>query len=174
MAPTLDSLSPYLIKRQWYFGGSGSNCRYYNNCTSWYYWGRWLLLGVIVVAAILFFWMYIAKTGLPPAYGTQWLGPTSGYRWGGRRNQPVQPQNTGPGAYYAPTQSYPQNQQAPPAYTTPQQQGTYYYGQNGSQQQTNGNNYEMPNYPPPTSPPPAAVHDTYNAYGNYQNQNGSK
>ncbi|KAK9381267.1 uncharacterized protein V2V93DRAFT_368776 [Kockiozyma suomiensis] len=127
--------------------------------------GRWVLLGVIIVAALLFMWIWVcarnrkrAKHGQPPSYATTWMGPAGGYFSG--NNQAVPTQNQGSnGSYYAGAgnQQTQQTQQTqfqppPPAYGThpgsnnpyPQQSGVAgtnnYYG-NG----TNGNgNYNDP------------------------------
>ncbi|KAJ8098005.1 hypothetical protein POJ06DRAFT_26715 [Lipomyces tetrasporus] len=161
MAPTTLEPRSTLDTRQFY------GCQYYGTCSGWYYWGRWILLGVIIVIALLLFWLFIcmrnrrrSKSGLPPAYGTQWMGFGSG--WRNQGPAPVQSQNTGPGAYYA--GAYPQQgTSAPPAYAynenyqqQPQQPGTMQQGSyNSPYQQRSGEAYEMQNYPPPTSPPPA-------------------
>ncbi|KAK9491048.1 hypothetical protein V1508DRAFT_422918 [Lipomyces doorenjongii] len=131
--------------------------------------GRWILLGVIIVAGLLLFWLFVcvrnrrrAKAGLPPAYGTHWMGYGGGYNWNNQSTAPVQPQNTGPGAYYAGT--YPQQgSAAPPAYTYnanyQQQPGVTQpgYPNIGPNEAQSGDAYEMHDYPPPTSPPPAAT-----------------
>ncbi|KAK9355012.1 hypothetical protein V1523DRAFT_406576 [Lipomyces doorenjongii] len=131
--------------------------------------GRWILLGVIIVAGLLLFWLFVcvrnrrrAKAGLPPAYGTHWMGYGGGYNWNNQPTAPVQPQNTGPGAYYAGT--YPQQgSAAPPAYTYnanyQQQPGVTQpgYPNIGPNEARSGDAYEMHDYPPPTSPPPAAT-----------------
>ncbi|KAK9376421.1 uncharacterized protein V1513DRAFT_440271 [Lipomyces chichibuensis] len=164
MAPTALEARSLLDKRQYYYG-----CSYYGTCSGWYYWGRWILLGVIIVAGLLLFWLFIcmrnrrrSKAGLPPAYGTHWMGYGGGYNGHNVPTAPVQPQNTGPGAYYAGT--YPQQgSAAPPAYTYnanyQQQPGVTQpgYPTSGPNFDRSGEAYEMHDYPPPTSPPPAAT-----------------
>ncbi|KAK9325323.1 hypothetical protein V1517DRAFT_350631 [Lipomyces orientalis] len=160
MAPTSLESRSALDTRQYY------GCQYYGTCSGW---GRWILLGVIIVIVLLLFWLFVcmrnrrrSKAGLPPAYGTQWMGYGSG--WRNQSQLPVQPQTTGPGAYYAgaypqqgttapPAYTYNQNyqQQPPPAQPDTMQQGYY----NSPYQQRSGDAYEMQDYPPPTSPPPA-------------------
>ncbi|KAK9476020.1 hypothetical protein V1514DRAFT_338134 [Lipomyces japonicus] len=149
MAPATSTSFDSLQKRQVW---GSYNCRYYGNCSGW---GRWLLLGIIVVVALLLFWLFV----LPPAYGTQWMGATSGYSGPAQQQQP---QQTGTGQYYAGAYTNQTQYQAPPpAYVNssnsdgPQTQGTYYYAQNGNQYQQNQSDaYEMTDYSPPNHPPP--------------------
>ncbi|KAK9370402.1 hypothetical protein V1509DRAFT_346701 [Lipomyces kononenkoae] len=157
MAPTALEARSILVARQIY------GCSYYGTCSGWYYWGRWIFLGIILLAGFFLFWLLIcvrnrrrSKAGLPPAYGTHWMGYGNGYNGQARPAAPAeqqQPQSTGPGAYYAGT--YPQQgYAAPPAYSYNE---NYQQRPGGTEQANRDQAYEMHNYQPPTSPPPAAT-----------------
>ncbi|KAK9234547.1 hypothetical protein V1525DRAFT_412761 [Lipomyces kononenkoae] len=155
MAPAAAGARAALVGRQIY------GCSYYGTCSGWYYWGRWIFLGVVIVVGLLLFWLFIclrnrrrSKSGLPPAYGTHWMGYGGGYNWQNRPAAPVQqPQNTGPGAYYAGTYPQPGNA-APPAYNYNE---NYQQGLNNPDVSRPRDGYEMHDYPPPAAPPPAAT-----------------
>lgn len=156
----------YLYSSYGYYG-YGYNSR-------WSSWGRWVLLGVILVAGVfcLFICMCFARrrrrAGAKPMYGTGWMAP------GGNANQTYPMtgnyNNNQPGGYnqggynqggYNQQQQY-GNYQAPPTYGQPQTQqytgSTFnpndgYYGQ--PQQPQNTYNREAGDFAPPTGPPPA-------------------
>ncbi|KAL1960072.1 hypothetical protein VTO42DRAFT_244 [Malbranchea cinnamomea] len=119
------------------------------SCSSkWHDWGRWVLLGILIFAAIVLFFAFACissrrrrRQGLRPYMGTGW------------------------------TTYYYNNNQPPPSYPPPQytpaegyygQNASYYGQQPGPQQQgvelqPPQNAYRGDNnaYPPPSSPPPA-------------------
>ncbi|CAK7232850.1 hypothetical protein SBRCBS47491_008408 [Sporothrix bragantina] len=139
---------------------SGGYC--YRN-SNWYWWGRWVLLGVIVFIFFLFLLIMSRRVrrqrrqGVQPAYGTSWMG------WGHNQQQP---QYNNQQAYAAPPPQY--SQQPNEANYTG---GTYnsnqgYYGQNNGGYnndiplQQPGNTYYPPrevndDYAPPEGPPPS-------------------
>jgi len=145
----------------------GNNCydSYGNyNCNSgWYQWGRWVLLGAIIVAAILFFFLFSCisarrrkRMGGRPMYGTGWASAPFGHGQA-TYNPNYQSQQAGPGG---------NNYNAPPTY---QQEGGYYgenqgyFGgqQTGTELQQPQNTYRGgdPVYEPPTGPPPTKKGD---------------
>ncbi|KAK9464156.1 uncharacterized protein V1516DRAFT_669716 [Lipomyces oligophaga] len=156
MAPTIlptsgNSIS--LVKRYW-----GYSCSYYGTCSTWYYWGRWVLLGVVVAVALITLLLCIcacnrrrSKKGLPPAYGTAWVPFSGGQVY------PNRPQNYGPPP--GPPPAYNPATHPSPVPVDPASQAYYSNGAGNNGQQTGtfngGNNYEMRDYPPPVGPPPA-------------------
>ncbi|OAA74021.1 Chitin synthesis regulation, Congo red resistance, RCR protein [Cordyceps fumosorosea ARSEF 2679] len=158
----------------------GSRCPsgyYYSNgyCyrSSWYSWGRWVLVGVLIFFALVFLFLCSccarrrARKGAKPIYGTGWMG-------GNNNNQNTYNQGYPQQSY--PQQGYPQqggydyNQQQgyqPPNYNSQQPQNTGttfspndgYYG--NQQQHQYGAPQQPPNtyqpeggYAPPPGPPP--------------------
>ncbi|PHH66859.1 hypothetical protein CDD82_1517 [Ophiocordyceps australis] len=146
-------------------------CRngYCRRRSSWYDWGRWIVLGIIVLLALVIFMSCACiarrrrRRGAPPVYGTGWMAPA------GKPSGPA-PSNYGP-----PPQDYHQgfNQGAygvaspPPAYgpqQQPQYTGTTFNANDGyyaaQQPQYGGvqppHNAYQPDtaYAPPPGPPP--------------------
>jgi len=119
---------------------------YYCN-SSWYNWGRWVLLGAVILGAFLLFFVFSCLTarrrrqqGARPYYGTGWAAAPFGH---------------GPAQYNPNYQSQPPPQAygSPPAYP----QGGY-YGQNqgyfggqqtGTELREPANTYQAPSGPPP-------------------------
>ncbi|KAJ3474333.1 hypothetical protein NLG97_g9892 [Lecanicillium saksenae] len=132
----------------WY--RSGSYC--YRNRSSFYSWGRWVLVGVLIFFALVFLFLCAccarrrARKGSKPMYGTGWMG---GNKWGGNNANQM---NT-----YDNQQPYPQQQYPPP------QQG-------GFDPQYNQGAYQQPNYGQPQQPQNTGT--TFNPndgyYGNQQ------
>ncbi|KIX03618.1 uncharacterized protein Z518_07171 [Rhinocladiella mackenziei CBS 650.93] len=128
--------------------------------SAWYDWGRWVALGIIIFAAILFFFLFSCwsarrrrRAGRQPFYGTGWAGRTP---WG------HSPATYNP--HYQTQQQPHYNQQAPPTYNQTQNYGGY-YGENqgyfGGRQtdvemQPPQNAYRGGDnvYEPPSGPPP--------------------
>lgn len=153
-----------LFARQNYNDGCPPN--YYRSgytCySSWYWWGRWVLAGVVILVFIICIVLLGCRSarrrrsrGLQPMYGTGWMG--------GKNN--VMPHNN---------QGYYQNgnQQnyapPPPQYSAQQPQhtgNTYdsnngYYGVNVQQPQNTYGNRGIGTdnvYAPPPGPPPSKV-----------------
>lgn len=145
-------------------------CTYYGNCgyTAWGGWGRWVLLGGIILLFLVFFsgcarvtGMRRRRQGLKPYAGTAWVlpkyeaGPNAQYPPGPppynppthNNDTPMQPQQSG--NYYAPQNNYTQQ----PSYN--EQQHTQYAPPAGAPPQESGfvAGSSNPYYPPPTSPP---------------------
>jgi len=124
-----------------------------DNNGDWYFWGRWVLLGVIVVV-ILFLVLSctcIARRrrmrGAQPYYGTGWLAGNK-YNNSAYGNQQYPMNNYGGGGYANPPPAY--GQQREQQYT-----GTTYNPNDGYY----GNNYNSG----VTSPPAAYQSDPYGA-----------
>jgi len=148
-----------LFSRQ-YLGNNGcydGNGNYTCN-SGWYEWGRWVLLGAIIVASLLFFFLFSClsarrrkRYGARPMYGTGWAAAPFGHGAAtynpNYRNQ-----------QQAPTGNF----NSPPTYQ--QQQGGYYgenqgyFGgqQTGTELREPENTYRGGDavYQPPTGPPP--------------------
>jgi len=141
--------------------------RYYNNCgygyyygnngcyySGWSYYGRWILLAVILFVAFAVFFSISClnarrrrRRGISPITGTGWMAPAGHGQ-----------------AQYTGNQSYPMNNQQqqyqPPSYAPPSNTGAnagYYGGQEGgvtapagTYQPKGGENV----YAPPEGPPP--------------------
>jgi len=143
----------------YYYGNSG--CNY----SGWSAYGRWVLIGVVIIGAFVIFLLFSCltarrrrKQGRQPYRMTAWAGGRHG-----------QPQYTGNQNYSTgPPPAYGQQQTSPP----PQQQG--YYGNDGNQSyfggQQNDPNIQQPNpayyaenganvYAPPTGAPPGKKED---------------
>ncbi|ROT36878.1 hypothetical protein SODALDRAFT_335093 [Sodiomyces alkalinus F11] len=127
-----------LVKRQYYNCPSGY---YYSNgrCrerSSWSWWGRWVLTGMIIFAFILLLCCLGSrrrrKRGRQPMYGTGWM--TNNRFGGGPHQQPQQQPQYGQG------------------YNQQQQQGGYHYGQ--QQQPQYGYGQGEYNAPPAYGQPP--------------------
>ncbi|PSR99366.1 hypothetical protein BD289DRAFT_471618 [Coniella lustricola] len=155
------------------------DCAYYGNCTSSYNsWGRWVLAGLVILAALFLalLWSCVVnrrrrRRGLQPRYGTGWMmhGPGSGrssapqYNQGGwyGQNNTNNPNSKYSGAAPPPPQYTPS---AVPAQTTGQtfNSNEGYYGQHNGDvplQQPTGSYYPTaggePVYQAPSGPPPA-------------------
>ncbi|KAJ6788616.1 hypothetical protein PWT90_08300 [Aphanocladium album] len=156
---------------------SGSYC--YRS--SWYSWGRWVLVGALVFAALVFLFLCSccarrrARKGSKPMYGTGWM---AGNKWGNNNANQTNTYDQGYNQQAYPQQQYPQqggldpqyNQgayQQPPNYGNAQQAqntGTTFNpndGYYGNQQQQYGAPQHPPNtyqpeggYAPPPGPPP--------------------
>ncbi|KAK2754370.1 hypothetical protein FQN54_007014 [Arachnomyces sp. PD_36] len=127
----------------------------YENCSGWSYWGRWVVLAVIIALAFLGFFLWACyssrrrrRMGLHPLRGTGWAG---------RNVQPLpqyQQQYYDPnGGTYPPP---PQYQGPSPAYMN--QNPSYYGGQQQGvelQQPQNAYHGGQNVYAPPPGPPPA-------------------
>jgi len=157
MAPV--SIKDALVKRY--------TCNIYGQCYStWSNWGRWVALGVVVVAFILLAFLFSRRRrrrGMAPMYGTGWMGgnwankPPAGQQYGG-----------GPGAYYS-NEPYHGGAAAPP-YSPPvpnqatgttfnSNDGYYGGGQNAYELQQPQSSYQPqrggdPVYDAPEGPPP--------------------
>ncbi|KAK3329040.1 chitin synthesis regulation, resistance to congo red-domain-containing protein [Apodospora peruviana] len=170
MAPTLSQIAEVGKRAVYCSSGyyySGGRCVRYSG---WYWWGRWVFAGLIVVFFILVLAGFARKNarrrrgiGQQPLYGTGFLAgpapPYTPYQGGGppppqyNQQQPVYPENTGNkfntnDGYYA---NYNNNQQ--PA------QGSSPYGnqQEGIQLQQPAQTYQrstVEDYAPPEGPPP--------------------
>ncbi|KAF2720106.1 hypothetical protein K431DRAFT_286110 [Polychaeton citri CBS 116435] len=149
-----------LLSKRYY----GDGC-YYNgyrtvcNSSSWYNWGRWVVLAIIIIAAFILFFTcscYSARRrrrmGYSPYRGTGWaLGRTpAGHAPATYNAQP----------YYANQQQsqpyYNNSNNPPPAYT--QSNGAaqdYYGGRNDVELQQPPVAYGGAQYQPPKGPPPA-------------------
>lgn len=148
---------------------------YYNSgrCypkSAWYWWGRWVLAGVILVFFIIVLVILGCissrrrrKRGLQPMYGTGWMAP--GNKFG---QQGQQGQQWGGGYQYGAPPAYGQPAYGQPAYTQPPAQnqytGTTTYNQNDGYYggQSNDVPLQQPQhtyqrdqvYAPPVGPPP--------------------
>ncbi|KAL9947054.1 hypothetical protein D7B24_002087 [Verticillium nonalfalfae] len=167
-----------LVKRQ--FGcPSGTYYRngrcYTRNRSSWYYWGRWVLAGVLVVVFLLilcalgcFSSRKRRRKGNTPMYGTGWM---TNNRWGANQHQNNQHayNQQGYNQQQYGQQQYGYGQQgynAPPAYgQQPQHTGTTfnqndgYYGNHDNiqlQQPQQTYNRGVDDFAPPSGPPPKA------------------
>jgi len=168
MAPALE-----LEKRQSnYCNGVYYNYNYDCGNSAWGSYGRWILLGCVIVGAFLLFLAFSCLTarrrrrqGQPPLRGTGWAGNM----YGGGGNQPY---GGGAGGTQYGNNQYGNNQygqnnvQSPPVYSPPKTQynGTENQGYFGGQQsgielQAPGNSYQPerggnPVYAAPEGPPP--------------------
>jgi len=136
-----------------------SNCYYnsYGNYTcrnsSFSSWGRWVVLGVILVAAFLFLLCICCVTrrrrakGGTPMYGTGWMPGT-------------RPNNYNNNAQSYPVEQYPPQEQQygsqgqqyggqAPAYSPPQEQGYAPHKPEPAYQGANAGYYQPPPGPPP-------------------------
>jgi len=155
--PTDIESSP-ILKR--YYSCNSWGCSY----SGWYSWQRWVVLGIVIVAVIVFFLACSCMTarrrrsrGLNPYYGTGWAnwGPPPAYDFNRQQQQP----QTGP-QYGGQTTGYgqyaPPNEPPPPI---PQHPQNSYYGRD----EPAVGGFEMSNYgqtgpyQPPNSLPPAHV-----------------
>ncbi|OOQ84412.1 hypothetical protein PEBR_30402 [Penicillium brasilianum] len=132
---------------------------YYDNCSSWDTWGRWVAFGVIVGCAFLIFFAFACfnarrrrNHGLRPYTGTAWMAPPPG----NPPNQPGYQQPYGNDPYYS--------QQPPPQYSANPQNYGYFGAQHAPGQQQTGIELQQPahahgaganQYAPPPGPPPA-------------------
>ena len=146
--------------------------RYGNTCvrrSNWYYWGRWVVVGIILIFLLLTLvcCMITARRrrrrGQAPYYGTGWMA--NGKQWG--QNDPNNYNNYNMNGYnnggYNQGNYNQGNYNPPPAYGTQQQQPQYtgstfnpndgYYGQQTGVQSP-PNAYQREAYPPPAGPPP--------------------
>lgn len=164
-----------------YYGGCGygyyrtSSGRCVRN-SNWYYWGRWVLAGVIaiLVIATLIICSITARRrrrrGATPYYGTGWMA--AGSKYGGHQNnahtgynmnnyQPTYPQHNAPGGYQNHNQGW---SNPPPAYGQQQPQytgstfnpndGYYGNGQTSGVQQPPTTYQRDGAFSPPPGPPP--------------------
>ncbi|CAN6597572.1 hypothetical protein TRVA0_001S04478 [Trichomonascus vanleenenianus] len=152
-------VDPQLVRRFMY------GCDIYGNCSGWYNWGRWILLGIIIFVFFLIFLATCKRTrkrvrsGQAPIYGTAWMVPPSYYQSQQQyQQQPVPVYHAQPGVgdagYYDQNGNF-VSREIPPS--QPGQSSAGYvpppepahapnWQQSGS--------YEMNNYPPPNYPPP--------------------
>jgi len=126
------------------------SCFYGYNCynSAWYDWGRWVVLGAIILGAFLIFFLCACITarrrrrmGNQPYYGTGWtLGRTPPGHGAAQYNQSYYSQPSDAQPYYWNNSNHP-----PPAY--PQSESYY----------ARGNDVELqspqPAYAPPKNPP---------------------
>jgi hypothetical protein len=132
---------------------------YSDDCYSpWYSYGRWVLLGAIILATFLIFLLFSCITarrrrrmGMQPFRGTGWAAQ-GGPFWAAQQQQQQQQQQ----------QPHHQGwQQPPPMYGQQNQDGTY-YGNQGEYKpypgQQNGVEVQQPS--PAYVPPPAAATTT--------------
>jgi len=137
--------------------------RYYNCNNAWGSWARWLVLGLILAAAIVIFMLFACisarrrrKMGHQPFRGTGWaVGHTPA-----GHNAPTYNNNAQP--YYANTQpayNNSNNPAPPPAYNSAGANQSYYGQQNGTelqqpQQAYGGYRSGETAFEPPKGPPP--------------------
>lgn len=151
----MESIGNELYSRDYYSCPAGyyySRGRCYQR-TGWYYWGRWVVAGIII-ALTIFLCAIIAcvnsrrrrKQGLRPMYGTGWMAPPGKYG-GAPPNQPWAPGYGSPAPPPPPYGQQPQYGASP--YGPPPQNG--YFGQTEGVQQP-PNAYQ--GYAPPPGPPP--------------------
>jgi len=165
MAPStsLDGLNGLAAR----FIGNCPSGTYYSNgyCysnSSWYFWGRWLLAGIVIlfiIGAIVLLGCINSrrrrKRGLAPRYGTGWMAPKYGHNTGAYVPPPPQYSAT-------PMQNYPQGHTQQPQYTgqTFNSNEGYYGGHSEGVAQPPNTYYPQRGvggedvYEPPTGPPP--------------------
>lgn len=128
--------------------------------SGWYYWGRWVLAGVVIFLTILVIFAICCvrsrrqrKHGRRPMYGTGWMAPgkfagqhPQQQQWGGGGAPPAPPPPPYGGYGQQPQQGGYNNAGSPYG-----QQREYYSQADGVQQPQN--TYQ-PVYSPPTGPPP--------------------
>jgi len=159
MAPVPRAEEGLLVKR--FFGSTFNNCSFGNCNSAWNNWGRWVLLGCLVLFALLIFVGLTCfrnrrrvRAGQAPTRYTGWftpgVNPPPAYPNGATaQQQQYQPSGLGAqqqGYYGAPQQQY----------TGQQQYGGYQYApprdapQEYEMNNTGGNNkFGPPAYPPP-------------------------
>ncbi|KAL1306685.1 hypothetical protein AAFC00_005355 [Neodothiora populina] len=156
MAPTL--LSNTLLPRYIY----GYNNCYYGNCTSsrWSSWGRWVLLGCLIAAAIILFFLFSCLTarrrrrqGYAPYRGTGWA--LAGHGPAQYTSQPHYGNGAQPMQQQRPYYNNSNNPPPPPAYTPPANQS--YYGNNPNIELQQPETAYSGQYAPPKDPPPHVV-----------------
>jgi hypothetical protein len=145
-------------------GYSGRNCE---NRNDWYWWGRWVVAGVILLICIVSLVICSItarrrrRRGVQPFYGTGWMA--TGQKYGAHNQQ----QGYNMNAYQQPQYPQQNNNQGwtnpPPAYGQQQPQYTGstfrpsdgYYG-DGQQSgvQAPQNTYNRDGFNPPAGPPP--------------------
>lgn len=134
-----------------------SNGRCYRR-SGWYYWGRWVVAGVIIFL-VIFLCATMAcinsrrrrKRGLNPMYGTGWMAPNSKY---GGPHPPNQQWASGYGNNAPPPPPYggpPQQQYGGSPYGQPPPQNADFGQTEGVQQPPNAYHGV---YSPPPGPPP--------------------
>jgi len=152
MAPANFANSSLLDARA-YVCNNGQYSRYGRCYNKWDYYGRWILLAVLVFVVVFFAFIYSCiksrrrrRHGQRPMYGTGWMAPPPN---GQGYNNPAGYSNPPP-AYGAPSgQSYPMDAQQPPS------AGGYYGQSEGVQQPKNVYNQQPGHdYAPPPGPPP--------------------
>ncbi|KKA29134.1 hypothetical protein TD95_003483 [Thielaviopsis punctulata] len=149
-------------RRYCYYTFSGYRCE----PSRWDSWGRWVFLGVIIVAAILCFYVLACvnsrrrrSRGQQPIYGTGWMAPQpqqlpkysqnpepGHQRWNSQ--QPPPPPPPPPNGYYGPP---------PPGYSGQQDPNVPYQQSEGIQLQQPQQAYHghtAENFAPPPGPPP--------------------
>ncbi|GAB7341051.1 hypothetical protein MBLNU457_7374t1 [Dothideomycetes sp. NU457] len=135
----------------------GYGCNYYGNCGgAWENWVRWLVLGLIVGAAILLFFLFSClsarrrrRMGAQPYRGTGWvLGMTpAGHGRAEYTGNQQHPQTELQQPYYNNSNNPP-----PPAYNANENQG--WYGNAGVAPPSAAYHGQ---YEPPKDPPPPRV-----------------
>jgi hypothetical protein len=135
--------------------------------SGWYFWGRWVVVGVIIVCLLLSLLCCMRtarrrrRNGAQPYYGTGWLA--TGNKWAPNQNNPnaYNMNSYNNGNQHQQQSGYGYSSNPPPAYGQQQPQYTgstfnpndgYYGHQSGVQSPpaAYGNN----DYAPPTGPPP--------------------
>lgn len=156
----------------YYFNNATRTCVRRNN-SAWYYWGRWVLAGILVLIFVLVLCALGCcssrrrkKKGAAPMYGTGWMA--NGYnpqpQYGQQQAQYGYGQQQG---QYGQPPAYGHQQQG--QYQNPQYTGQtynpndgYYAGQNEGIQLQQPQNAYAPrgadnDYAPPSGPPPGKV-----------------
>ncbi|KAI0392386.1 chitin synthesis regulation, resistance to congo red-domain-containing protein [Xylariaceae sp. FL0594] len=157
MAPLQDRIAGLLQKRYIDCPGNSYWSNRYNRCvngSAWYWYGRWIFTGVIILLFFLVFFLWARRNsrgrrrrGMAPMYGTGWMAPNSGQQYNNPQgysnngySQPPPPPYGG-----APQQSYPMENRYPP--------NDGQYGQQASGVEPPKNVYHG-DYAPPAGPPP--------------------
>jgi len=173
MAPTLGSTLGLEKRQNYNCDGYESDYNYDCGYSAWGSYGRWILLGCVVVGAFLLFLAFSCLTarrrrrqGLSPYRGTGWAGNMYG---GGYNNQPYGGNQYGNNQYGNNQYGANNDTQSPPVYSPPPKnqypaqgganQGYFGGQQSGIELQAPGNSYQPqsggnPVYAAPEGPPP--------------------
>ncbi|CAG9971039.1 unnamed protein product [Clonostachys byssicola] len=151
-----------ILKRDYCYDYPGSV-----RCSSWYYWGRWVLAGLALLLFFLFVMSLLSLArrrrarGAQPYYGTGWMAPVGKYGGpdGQNNSYPMHDYQNHQNGYYSNGPVH----NPPPAYGTqaPQYTGTTFNPNDGyyGNQQYNGNVQQPQNtyHPDHTYPAPPPV-----------------
>ncbi|KAI1828048.1 chitin synthesis regulation, resistance to congo red-domain-containing protein [Xylaria intraflava] len=152
MAPVLDQASSLLQPRSFCPAGEhlvGNDCI---RGDPWFWYGRWILLAVLLVFVFLLLFTYAClqsrrrrRQGMSPMYGTGWMAPNNGQYYNPPQAYNSEAYHQPPPAYGAPGQSYPMDNR----YQTADGQ----YNRQASGVEPPKNVYSG-DYAPPAGPPP--------------------